>query len=314
MVFLALLRGPVQAVLDKVLNRISPGPTVQIEPPSSPAPAGPVSPADNAGPSPTEEHPDPAPWRLSDAYSQAIRDDVEAAKWFVGPQDARKEGALLKAAVEHPFVVRVDRRRHPGPIDDAGPTDGIDLTLVRARGTDWTPDRLLDSVPGIAEIYAQCDMVFHAVDYVAVTPKDGDSFIKHVYDGDRLRALSGPMTAIAHTVTQLSRPELFFIGDWDHDSQTTLAFAFYNPVNDRISSGLTSTGWMHPKILRRRGDAKSVTAQVAAHELGHILLRSGHVREPDNLMYPTYPSGTRLTAKQCVQIRRSRLVRQVDYR
>lgn len=307
MVAIALLRGPVEFVLDEVLERIGPRPTVLTAPP------GPAT--DGNGPQlPTAGDPDSSPWRLAAGYGRAIRGDVEAARWFVGQQDARQESALLRAAVEHPFVARVDRRWYAGPVSSAGPTEGIDLTLVRARGSAWTPGQLLGSVPGIARIYAQCDMVFHAVDYAAVTPKGGDSFVKHVYEGGHLRALSGPMAAIAYVVTQLRRPELFFIGDWDRESDTTLAFAFYNPVADRPSSPLSDTGWMHPKILRTRSGDGPATAQVAAHELGHILLRAGHVREPDNLMYPSYPSGQRLTARQCVQIRRSRLVRRVDYR
>lgn len=199
----------------------------------------------------------------------------------------------------HPFA----RRIAPGlyGFDGRKTAYRYDMTLVRTRER-WPARAVALSARTVAKVFRQCGVGLERAVYVSVDLADG-GMVRHFYDGERLSRTQGALTDLAWRVRRFPEPEVYFVGDWDDYDAQALGYALIKPGRPQRGNPIRFTAWIHPRTLH---GSMGITV---AHEMGHILLNDGHVRDPGNLMYPTARGGTHLTAKQCAQIRRSLFVR-----
>ena len=210
--------------------------------------------------------------------------------------------------------VRADRLRWDS--DELGVGDfplSVPLTVVIARGSNWTPARVLRQVRKTAATLAGCEIVLGPVTLVRAQLPTGE------HDIDTVVEPAGPQTPadvreIAGRIPRTAeRPVAVFVGQLNGDAAVARSYRRAPGVSEaeQREHPYLNTIWISYRAHWM--DRSDETYSPLAHEIGHLLCECGHTGgEHRHLLHEKRNFlGADVLPEHCAAFRRSRLIQQI---
>lgn len=181
-------------------------------------------------------------------------------------------------------------------------THQIKLTAVVFKDTSWSMGEVKQRFRKLTRIYGKCGIQVTKMDVIETHyPNDW------VDPNEKLEQIDGK---IATMVPQNERP-IFFYTKSNRDKKW--AYSYYSPSAPK-ALGKRDTAWITSDVKTPEGSAFGSEVSTEAHELAHILTKSGHVKDEKKniLAEKTHLVSDEITPDQCRSMKKHSSVQPIS--
>lgn len=182
-------------------------------------------------------------------------------------------------------------------------THELEITTVLFRGANWTKADVQSRFKRLSGVYSQCGIKVQKVNFVESDAPNG------WIDVDGITRKDGDIESQITKSLPVSERPIFFYVRSSKDVQSAYAQPEYWVSS---SSPALNTVWVTSESKsREKNGLYNSSYSTEAHELGHVLLDSGHVKdESENFLANSFDKlNAKITQEQCNTMKKNKLVR-----
>ena len=193
----------------------------------------------------------------------------------------------------------------------------LPVNVIEFKKSRWSQKNISDNFEEAAEVLAQCGVKLDIRSETISSRNAEVTFDLEGYsDPSEPHDLNGAL-AISKELAKINVMNIFFIESFDADFRSITATSMpLMRIKFPDQSVTENTVWITEQIetnrhLQANAGGNNSGYSAVAHEMGHVLLNSGHVTEHYvfNLMHESASNlNGRLTQEQCAQIKKSKLL------
>ena len=193
-------------------------------------------------------------------------------------------------------------------------THSLKLSVVHLEKHGWTEEQVLSELDKVSAILAKCGIKLlspHMVKSLPPLDDRGKEITSISVGGGRVAARE--VEILSENSPQEAKPIIYFIKKFNNRPMggTLYGEAWQSSqVNQGVAwenTALISHETQTPQVLKERGSSYSTTA----HELGHILLNSGHTHGDEIMNEDSAKRKAVFSPAQCAQMKKSPLIKKL---